>query len=82
MNKKLYVASLPFGFGNKELEEMFGAIGTVVSAKIIMNPSTGLGKGFGFVEMSSEEEAEQAIAQLNGSSCAGRTILVSKAKTV
>jgi RNA recognition motif-containing protein len=81
MSKKLYVASLPYSIGNKELETMFGEIGTVVSAKIILNPATGQGKGFGFVEMSSDEEAQKAIAQLNGAAHGGRNIVVTEAKS-
>ena len=81
MTKKIYVASLPYSVLDSELEKIFSAYGTVISAKIIMNTSTGQGKGFGFVEMGSEEEAAKAIAELNGTDYSGRTILVSEAKT-
>ena len=81
MSKKLYVASMPFSAGNEDLEKLFGAIGTVTSAKMIIDAKTGKGKGFGFVEMASEDEAAEAISQLNGSTFSGRTILVSEAKS-
>ena len=80
MASKLYVGSLPYSIGNNELEELFAACGTVNSAKVIMDPATGQSKGFGFVEMSSNEEAKDAITTLNGTSHGGRTIVVSEAK--
>lgn len=81
MTKKIYVASLPYAVLDSELEKIFNAFGTVVSAKVIVDKTTGQGKGFGFVEMGTKEEAAKAIAELNGSSYSGRTILVSEAKT-
>ncbi len=81
MSTKLYIASLPFSVGNEELEKIFSAIGTVTSAKIITDSTTGKGKGFGFVEMATEEDAATAITQLNGSSYSGRKILVSEANS-
>lgn len=80
MSKKLYVGSLSYDIGNNELETMFGIIGEVQSAKVIMDPATGRSKGFGFVEMGSEDEAGKAIRELNGTSHSGRTIVVSEAK--
>lgn len=80
MSKKLYVGSLPYSIGNAELEEIFAAVGTVSSAKVIMDAATGQSKGFAFVEMLSEGEAKQAISDLNGTSHGGRNILVSEAK--
>jgi RNA recognition motif-containing protein len=82
MSKKLYVASLPFSVASdEELEKIFSPIGAVTSAKIITDTATGKGKGFGFVEMETDEAAEQAISQLNGSSFGGRKILVSEARS-
>lgn len=80
MSKKIYVASLPYSVLDEELKTIFSPFGTVSSAKIIMDTATGLGKGFGFVEMATEEEAYKAINELNGTSYSGRTILVSEAK--
>jgi RNA recognition motif-containing protein len=76
----LYVGSLPYSIENNELEELFAACGEVKSAKVIMDPATGQSKGFGFVEMSTAEEAKEAITTLNGSSHGGRSIVVSEAK--
>ena len=81
MNKKLYVGSLPYSVGTNELEKMFGEIGTVVSVKIIIDKDTGQSKGFGFVEMSTEEEATNAISKLNGIPQGARKMLVSEAKS-
>jgi cold-inducible RNA-binding protein len=82
MSKKLYVSSLPFSVNtDDELKSILGAIGTVTSAKIIVDTKTGKGKGFGFVEMETEEAAEQAINQLNNSTYSDRKILVSAAKS-
>lgn len=80
MNKKLYVGGIPFSFDNAELEKLFSESGTVVSAKVIIDRETGRSKGFGFVEMSSAEEAQQAIKQLNNSVQDGKTITVNEAK--
>ena len=80
MSKKLYVGGLPYSFDNAELERVFATVGTVESAKVIMDRDTGRSKGFGFVEMSSASDAQQAIKQLNGSDQGGRTIKVSEAQ--
>ncbi|MDR3477382.1 MAG: RNA-binding protein [Gammaproteobacteria bacterium] len=80
MTSKLYVGSLPYSIENNELEALFAACGEVKSAKVIMDPATGQSKGFGFVEMSSAEEAKAAITTLNGTSHGGRSIVVSEAK--
>lgn len=80
MAKKLYVGSLSYDIGSDELETIFSVVGSVESAKVIMDPSTGRSKGFGFVEMSTEEEAKKAITQINGTSHAGRAIVVSEAR--
>lgn len=78
-NSKLYVGNLDYGMNDADLQEVFSAAGTVVSAKIIMDPN-GRSKGFGFVEMSSGDEAQAAIAQLNGKEINGRALNVSEAR--
>lgn len=80
MSKKLYVGSLSYSIGDRELETIFGAAGNVQSAKVIVDLASGRSKGFGFVEMSSEEEAKKAIKELNGTTHDGRAIMVSEAR--
>lgn len=80
MAKKLFVGGIPFSATEQELREHFAQCGTVESATIIMDRATGRSKGFGFVEMSSDEEAAAAVAKLNGSDLGGRTINVSEAR--
>jgi RNA recognition motif-containing protein len=80
VNKKLYVSNLAFAISDSKLEELFGSVGQVVSAKVITDRDTGRSKGFGFVEMSTEEEAVNAIAKLNGTEVEGRSIGVSEAR--
>ncbi len=80
MSKKLYVSNLAFAISDSKLEELFGSIGQVVSAKVITDRDTGRSKGFGFVEMSTEQEAADAIAKLNGTEVEGRSIGVSEAR--
>jgi RNA recognition motif-containing protein len=80
MGKKLYVGNLAYGVTDSDLETMFGAHGTVQSAQVIMDRDTGRSKGFGFVEMSSEQEAQAAIAALNGQQSDGRSLTVNEAK--
>jgi RNA recognition motif-containing protein len=82
MGKKLYVGNLPFSATDESLQEMFAQSGSVTSAKIIMDRDTGRSKGFGFVEMSSEQEATDAIQKLNGQSVGGRAITVAEARPV
>jgi len=82
MGKKLYVGNLPFSATDESLQEMFAQSGSVTSAKIIMDRDTGRSKGFGFVEMSSDEEASDAIQKLNGQSVGGRAITVAEARPV
>ena len=82
MGKKLYVGNLPFSATDESLQEMFAQSGSVTSAKIIMDRDTGRSKGFGFVEMSSDEEATEAIQKLNGQSVGGRAITVAEARPV
>ena len=80
MGKKLYVGNLPFSATDQILSETFAQCGTVESAKIITDRDSGRSKGFGFVEMSSDEEAQAAIAALNGQEVDGRTLTVNEAK--
>ena len=76
----IYVGNLPYGLTDEELNETFSQYGQVESAKIIMDKFTGRSKGFGFVEMPEQAEAEEAIKQLNGSSVQGRNIRVNESK--
>jgi len=80
MGKKLYVGNLPFDTDDGALSALFSPIGTVESAKIITDRDTGRSKGFGFVEMSTDEEAANGIAQLNGTDHSGRPLTVNEAK--
>src|ERR1051325_1545944 len=80
MGKKLYVGNLTYGVTDSQLEQMFAAHGTVQSAQVIMDRDTGRSKGFGFVEMGSEQEAQAAIAALNGKEVDGRALTVNEAK--
>ena len=80
MGKKLYVGNLSYQVDSSELEQLFGQHGTVVSAQIINDRDTGRSKGFGFVEMASDEEAAAAIAALNGQENNGRALTVNEAK--
>ena len=80
MATKLFVGSLPYSTTSDELGKVFSEAGTVTSATVITDRMTGRSKGFGFVEMSSEEEAQNAISQLNGKDMGGRSITVSEAR--
>jgi RNA recognition motif-containing protein len=80
MGKKLYVGNLPFSVNDQLLGEAFAQCGTVESAKIITDRDTGRSKGFGFVEMSSDAEAANAISRLNGADFDGRAMTVNEAK--
>src|SRR5262245_57052721 len=80
MGKKLYVGNLSYSVDSSELEQLFGAHGTVQSAEVISDRMTGRSKGFGFVEMSTDEEAQAAIAALNGQDNNGRVLTVNEAK--
>lgn len=80
MGKKLYVGNLSFGVGDAELEQMFKAHGMVRSAEVVMDRATGKSKGFGFVEMGSDQEAQAAIAALNGKDLDGRSVTVNEAR--
>ena len=80
MNKKLYVGNLPYTVTSDALEAHFAAIGEVVSVNIIVDRYSGRSKGFGFVEMASEELAQQAIETLDGKEFDGRTLKVAEAR--
>jgi cold-inducible RNA-binding protein len=80
MATKLFVGSLAWAVGDDELKNFFASAGTVVSANVIKDRDSGRSKGFGFVEMSSDEEAKAAIDQLNGKDLEGRAINVSEAR--
>jgi len=77
---KLYVGSLPYSTTEQQLSELFAQYGTVQSAKVITDRYTGQSRGFGFVEMATGDEAQKAIAALNGSSMGGRTLVVNEAR--
>ena len=77
---KLYVGNLSFNTTNQDLNELFGAVGTVESSNIIEDRETGRSRGFGFVEMSSQAEGQEAISQFNGKEVDGRTLKVNEAK--
>ena len=80
MGKKLYVGNLGYGVTDNDLLKMFEAHGTVESAQVIMDRDTGRSKGFGFVEMKTDQEAQAAIAGLNGQLSGGRALTVNEAK--
>jgi RNA recognition motif-containing protein len=80
MGKKLYVGNLGYGVTDADLRTMFEAHGTVSSAQVIMDRDTGRSKGFGFVEMGSDQEAQAAIAALSGKQMGGRALTVNEAK--
>jgi RNA recognition motif-containing protein len=80
MGKKLYCGNLSYNCANSDLDQIFGEFGTVQSAEVIMDRDTGRSKGFGFVEMNSEEEAQAAIAGVNGREHDGRALTVNEAK--
>ena len=80
MAKKLYVGNLSYNMTEDDLRETFGKLGEVLSAKIIMDNETGRSKGFGFVEMATDEDGDKAITSLHGTSLLDRTITVSEAR--
>ena len=81
MGRKLYVGNLGYEVDKGVLEELFGAHGTVESATVVIDRTTGQSKGFGFVEMSRNSEAQAAISALNGKEHGGRTLTVSEARS-
>jgi RNA recognition motif-containing protein len=80
LGTKLYVGNLSYGINKSDLEQMFAAHGTVTSAQVITDRETQRSKGFGFVEMGSEQEAQAAISALNGKSIDGRALTVNEAR--
>jgi len=80
MGKKLYVGNLAYSVGDSELQQIFEAHGSVQSAQVIMDRDTGRSKGFGFVEMGSDQEAQAAISALNGKEVEGRALTVNEAR--
>src|SRR6266849_11162663 len=80
MGKKLYVGNLGYGVSDSDLLKMFESHGTVQSAQVIMDRDTGRSKGFGFVEMNSDQEAQAAITSLNGKEVEGRALTVNEAR--
>src|SRR6266849_2746010 len=80
MGKKLYVGNLTYGVTDSTLQQMFAAYGTVQSAQVIMDRDTGRSKGFGFVEMKSDQEAQAAMTALNGKEVEGRALTVNEAR--
>ncbi|MGB7576168.1 MAG: RNA-binding protein [Thermodesulfobacteriota bacterium] len=80
MNLKLYVGNLPFGASEEDLRKLFSEAGAVQSVKIVTDSYSGRSRGFGFVEMTSQEEAEKAISLVNGKTLMDRTLIVSEAK--
>jgi cold-inducible RNA-binding protein len=80
MGNKLYVGNLPYSFRDEDLQQAFAAHGTVSSAKVMMERDTGRSKGFGFVEMGSDAEAQAAINGLNGQQYGGRGLVVNEAR--
>lgn len=80
MGRRLYVGGLPYATTEAELHELFAGVGNVASATIISDRATGQSKGFGFVEMATDDGARQAVEQLNGADFGGRTITVNEAK--
>ncbi|MCW5654784.1 RNA-binding protein [Hydrogenophaga sp.] len=80
MGNKLYVGNLPYSVRDEDLQQAFGAFGAVNSAKVMMERDTGRSKGFGFVEMGSDAEAQSAIEGMNGQSLGGRSLVVNEAR--
>jgi hypothetical protein len=80
MGNKLYVGNLPYTVRDEDLQQAFGEFGAITSAKVMMERDTGRSKGFGFVEMGSDAEAQAAINGMNGQSLGGRSITVNEAR--
>ena len=80
MGNKLYVGNLPYSVRDSDLEQAFGQFGAVTSAKVMMERDTGRSKGFGFVEMGSDAEAQAAIEGMNGAPLGGRSLVVNEAR--
>ena len=80
MGNKLYVGNLPYGVRDNDLEQAFGQFGAVASARVMMERDTGRSKGFGFVEMGNDAEAQAAIQGMNGQPLGGRSLVVNEAR--
>ena len=80
MGKKLYVGNLPYSVRDEDLQQSFSEFGVVTSAKVMMERDTGRSKGFGFVEMGTDAEAQAAINGMNGQSLGGRSVTVNEAR--
>ena len=80
MGNKLYVGNLPYSVRDEDLQQSFSQFGAVTSAKVMMERDTGRSKGFGFVEMGSDAEAQAAINGMNGQSMGGRSVVVNEAR--
>ena len=80
MGRKLYVGNLPYETGEAELQDLFAAAGTVESVTVMRDMATGRARGFAFVEMSTDEEAQKAITELNGHELGGRGLTVNEAR--
>ena len=80
MGNKLYVGNLPYSYRDSDMEQAFSQYGTVSSAKVMMERDTGRSKGFGFVEMGNDAEAQAAIKGMNGQSMGGRNLVVNEAR--
>ncbi len=77
---KIYIGNMPYGISSEELSELFGQYGSVAEANVIMDRESGRSKGFGFVDMPNEAEANEAISALNSSQLSGRSLRVSEAR--
>jgi RNA recognition motif-containing protein len=80
MARKLYVGNLPYETGEQDLEALFGSVGTVERVSVMRDMATGRARGFAFVEMASDEDAQKAIAQLNNHGLGGRNLTVNEAR--
>ena len=80
MGRKLYVGNLPYEVGETELQELFARAGSVESVNVMRDQATGRARGFAFVEMSTDDEAQNAITTLNGTSVGGRSLTVNEAR--
>ena len=80
MGRKLYVGNLPYEVGETELQELFGRAGSVESVNVMRDQATGRARGFAFVEMSTDDEAQNAISALNGTQVGGRNLTVNEAR--
>lgn len=80
MGRKLYVGNLPYEIGETELQQLFAAVGSVESVTVMRDQATGRARGFGFVEMRTDDDAQKAISQINGTQVGGRSLTVNEAR--